>query len=188
LKYLKHKKLILIAASTGGPTQIELILNSLDDTFDATIVVAQHLGEAFIPSFIKRMSFTCKKKVSLAQDKVKCGEIFIVPSKTVFIKQNNEVFFTTKTDKSKQFSPDINQLFISALDIVDMYDITVIILTGIGDDGVKGASMLSNAGCRCIAESQKDAIVYGMPARAKERVANIKIKDLDEIVEIVKNV
>jgi len=152
LKYLKHKKLILIAASTGGPTQIELILNSLDDTFDATIVVAQHLGEAFIPSFIKRMSFTCKKKVSLAQDKVKRGEIFIVPSKTVFIKQNNEVFFTTKTDKSKQFSPDINQLFISALDIVDI------------------------------------AIVYGMPARAKERVANIKIKDLDEIVEIVKNV
>ena len=41
-----------------------------------------------------------------------------------------------------------------------------VILTGMGDDGVEGASAIREAGGIVIAESQETAVVYGMPGAA----------------------
>jgi len=45
---------------------------------------------------------------------------------------------------------------------------------------------LQNTGATCIAESEQSAIVFGMPKRAAELNANIKVMHLDSIIDYIK--
>ncbi|MDD2566719.1 MAG: CheB methylesterase domain-containing protein [Thiovulaceae bacterium] len=188
MKYLEPKKLILIGASTGGPAHIEKIATVLPENFGASIVVAQHMGNEFIPSFAKRLNERSKLTVSQARegDTLHAGCLYIVSEHAEIIQNGEHLTFCIKTNPHAHFNPDINTLFLSAAHFVGRCEILAFILTGIGDDGVDGCVRLEQEGARCIAESEKTAVVYGMPARAKERGANIHAKDLHEIIEIIK--
>ena len=55
-----------------------------------------------------------------------------------------------------------------------------------GNDGALGLSELQKAGARCLAESEKSAIVYGMPKRAVEINPLITSMHLDDIITTIK--
>ena len=61
-----------------------------------------------------------------------------------------------------------------------------VLLTGIGHDGANGLSELQKHGATCIAESEKSAIVFGMPKRAVEINPNIVALALDDIIQTIK--
>jgi two-component system chemotaxis response regulator CheB len=84
------------------------------------------------------------------------------------------------------YNPSVDHLFYSAVQLVKSHDILAILLTGIGQDGAEGLSALQNAGATCIAESERSAIVFGMPKRAAELNANIKVMHLDSIIDYIK--
>jgi len=188
LKSLEPKKLILIGSSTGGPAHLEKILAALDEDFGAAIVIAQHMGSEFIPSFVKRLNERSKLDVAQGhQDATLAnGKVFIVSQHSELQTSNNQIYISISKNEYAHFNPDINALFFSAAKLTVKCEILAIILTGIGEDGADGCSILGEKGAYCIAESPKTAVVYGMPARAKERTKNIHTKDLYEIIEIIK--
>lgn len=188
MKSLEPNKLILIGASTGGPAHIEKIAAALPENYGAAIVVAQHMGSEFIPSFAGRLNERSKLEISQAHDgdTLRCGALYIVSEHAEIIQSGERLAFYIRPNPHAHFNPDINTLFLSAAHLVGRCEIVAFILTGIGDDGVDGCIRLEQEGARCIAESEKTAVVYGMPARAKERGANIHAKDLHEIIEIIK--
>lgn len=183
MKYLEHNKLILIGASTGGPAHIEKIIASLEENFEATIVIAQHMGEEFIPSFVKRLKTKSSHSIELAQEGMLLNKrsIYITSYNTKIISKHSLHFEVTQTPKSF-YNPNINTLFHSGADLTKQNEILAIILTGIGDDGVDGLDALYKAGALCIAESQESAIVFGMPARAIEKIPNIQVASLANII------
>ena len=61
-----------------------------------------------------------------------------------------------------------------------------VILTGIGSDGVDGCNNISLNGGICLTESKKSAIVDGMPERARQTIDGIKVLDMDQIVDFIK--
>ncbi|MCD6258464.1 MAG: chemotaxis protein CheB [Helicobacteraceae bacterium] len=187
MKSLELKKLILIGASTGGPAHIEKILSSLVGLHDTAIIIAQHMGADFLPSFVKRLREKSKQNILLAQDKelIFANAVYIVTNNCEFEATSQGIRFHITTKQNAHFNPDINELFFSALPLIGQYTLLPILLTGIGDDGVDGCSALAQKGVQCIAESQKSAIVYGIPARAKERVQDVQVKDLDEIISLI---
>ena len=187
MKSLELKKLILIGASTGGPAHIEKILCALDDLHETAIVIAQHMGADFLPSFVKRLGEKSKQNILLAQDDtfIACNTIYITSNNCAFVATSQGLKFHVSKAENAHFNPDINHLFFSALPLIGRYKLLPILLTGIGDDGVNGCSALAEKGVQCIAESEKSAIVYGIPARAKERVQAVQIKDLNEIISLI---
>ncbi|MDD2449035.1 MAG: chemotaxis protein CheB, partial [Sulfurimonas sp.] len=56
MSYRVPKKIVLIAASTGGPGQIEKIIKALPKLNDTSIVIAQHMVVGFMDSFAKRLN------------------------------------------------------------------------------------------------------------------------------------
>ncbi len=56
-----------------------------------------------------------------------------------------------------------------------------ILLTGMGRDGALGLRFLRKEGVFCIAQSEEDCIVYGMPREAIERDAADYIGTIEEI-------
>lgn len=182
----KARKLILIGSSTGGPGHIEKIISSLPNDFNATIIIAQHMGDEYLQSFATRLDRESKLQVSLAQNEqiIENAHIYICTKKSE-IECNKAMSFVVSDNKQSNYNPNINSLFNSAVHIDRSCQILAIILTGIGDDGVEGIKNLSDSGHMTIAESQKSAIVYGMPMRAAEVVKDIKILSLDEIISYI---
>lgn len=188
MKSLERKKLILIGASTGGPAHLEKIVAALPVKLNCSIIIAQHMGYEFIQSFVKRLNERSPHSIRCADDEeiVKSGEIFILSKTTQLYSSPYGLKFSLVEKPNSHYNPDIDSLFFSVCKYVQAYEILSVLLTGIGDDGANGCVELENAGAQCVVESEKSAIVYGMPARAKERGKNILVKDLDEIIEIIK--
>ncbi len=185
LKSLKPK-LILIGASTGGPGHIQKILESLERDFDSTIIIAQHMGEAYLPSFVKNLDEKCLLDVYMVEHGVqmKPSSIYVCSGLCTLEK---DFRFSKRKTQSHHFNPDINSLFESIVPVLDRFEVMSVVLTGIGDDGASGSLTLSNAGVRCLAESEQSAIVFGMPKRVIELCKDIEVKNINEIVEDVQN-
>jgi two-component system, chemotaxis family, protein-glutamate methylesterase/glutaminase len=188
LKYLEHNKIVLIGASTGGPAHIEKILGALKEPLEYTLIIAQHMGSEFLPSFVRRLSLKTKHNIVLCEDQqvITPGYVYIATNQCSIHSDGNNLKFSVLNSAITHFNPDINHLFTSAATLNTTYDMLAILLTGIGDDGVKGCKLLAEHGATCIAESEESAIVYGIPARAKEQVQDINILNLDQIIDAIK--
>ena len=188
LNHLEPDKIILIGASTGGPGHIQKIIQALPDNLSAAVIIAQHMGDSYIPSFVNQLQKISSLKIQAAEDgmEINPGKIYICSFVTQVVAiSSQQLEFRQSNPATSRYNPDIDQLFISASVLVSKQKILSIILTGVGDDGAKGCKMLSDKGAKCIAECETTAIVYGMPLQAKLMVKNIAIQSLQEIIKSI---
>ena len=64
--------------------------------------------------------------------------------------------------------PSVDELFSSVADCFDG-PILGVVLTGMGNDGSKGAEALAKAGARIFVEARETAVVFGMPKSVIDR-------------------
>ena len=187
LKHSVLKKFVLIGASTGGPGQIEKIVNALNPLSSTTVVIAQHMVEGFIPSFMNRLKIKSNNPISMAQNntRIEVGNIYICSGHTQITQNMAQLYFLQEVSPANTYNPDINLLFNSFSNFVHEIQTLGVILTGIGDDGVNGCKALSENGAKCITEDEH-AIVDGMPSRARFLVANIEASGIDTIIQSIK--
>ncbi len=166
---MKIKKLILIGSSTGGPGHIQKIIKSIQKDFDATILVAQHMQSSFLASFAKQLNNNSQIDVLLLKNNqlLRNRKVYILDENYEIMKDRQGIR-AKKDDTTLSYTPNIDLLFNSLVKISTGIKILCIVLTGIGDDGAKGALNLAKSGATCIYESQESAIVYGMPKAAHE--------------------
>lgn len=182
------QKLILIGASTGGPGHLKKILCSLGKNFKTPIVIAQHMNRSFMESFVKQFDSELPYNVVLVDSThyIERSYIYICAKHTQLAKELDDIQLECLDNIVSVFNPSVEHLFQSAVPLVDKVQIMAVLLTGIGADGANALSNLQNAGALCIAESEKTAIVYGMPKRALELNSKIKSMDLEDIIEKIK--
>ncbi|MCK9491109.1 MAG: CheB methylesterase domain-containing protein [Sulfurimonas sp.] len=188
MSYEIPKKIVLIAASTGGPGQIEKIIKALPKLNDTSIVIAQHMVVGFMDSFAKRLDEDPTNSIFAANDKtylVSSG-IYVCSGYTRVSRDSNGIIFSKKDSKINTFNPDINYIFSSFLPFTKDIKFLSVILTGIGADGVEACKALQENGSLCLTETQQSAIVDGMPSRARKEIQNIKVLDIKEIVEEIR--
>lgn len=77
----------------------------------------------------------------------------------------------------------INIFFNSFANLVHEFDLEVLIMTGIGSDGVDGAKLLQSKGAKIFGQDECSSLVYGMPRVAKESGIVDEVKSLDVIKE-----
>ena len=186
---MSKEKIVIIGASTGGPGHLRKILLSLPAQIDYALVIAQHMSSNIVESFAMQMQENSSLPVLLAKGKckVKAGNIYICATSMEFVRLNNQVYLIESKQKDI-YSPSVNILFHSAINLFPNITLTAILLTGIGEDGAEGLLDLYVRGAHCIAESQESAIVYGMPKQALALNKQLDIMHLEKIVEYLKNV
>jgi len=165
----KKFKIVAIGASTGGPEVIRKILQPLPANFPLYIVIAQHISKGdFDKLLVDYLRNNLNLKVELAEEgkRLKKGIVYLAPaerhleigSKCEFILKNDYQYFPT---------PSIDLLFQSVAKIFGEKTIGIL-LTGMGEDGVKGLKAIKEAGGYTIAQDKNSCVVFGMPKRAIE--------------------
>ena len=174
-------KIVLIGASTGGPALIKELLFSLNK-LSYTIIIAQHMREEVLPSFIKELQSVTAFSVHSTPMQLEPYKpsVIICASSIVIVKKGME-YFLEKESTNQNFTPDINKLFHSFNSYVENFDIEVFIMTGMGNDGVEGAKTLKKKDVKVVAQDENSSPLYGMPRVAKESGVAEIIYSFDEI-------
>lgn len=180
-------KLILIGSSTGGPGHIDRILKGIKEKFIGTIVIAQHMSPHFIESFARQIGTISPLDVHAVADGMELhpSSVYVCSGECRIVEENHRIVFRHQEPQNTIYTPDIDTLFLSAAQLTERVKRFGVILTGIGEDGAKGALELFNSGGQCMFESEESAIVYGMPRRASELVPDAKVGTIDEIVDAI---
>ena len=187
MKQIKEK-IILIGASTGGPGHLKKILSNLRSSFSTPIVIAQHMNPVFITSFVKQFDDELSFNFFLADSRhdIEHSTMHICATHCELHKRENYLKLESISGVNSHYNPSVDHLFYSGVKLCKEYDVLAVLLTGIGHDGAAGLSELQNAGATCIAESEESAIVYGMPKKAAELNASIKVMNLNDIIKYIK--
>lgn len=178
-------EIIVVGASTGGPSAVESLLRNLPKNFPIPVIVAQHMPSNFVPSFVNRLNGIVALDVKMGRigDEVLPGTVIIAPgSRNMILKKKQGkvlIDFTSKRFKEYNY-PSINALFLSVEEIYKARAISVI-LTGMGKDGALGTEAIFNAGGYTIAQNKETSAVYGMPKAIVDRSVAKSVVSLNEI-------
>lgn len=162
------KKLIVIGASTGGPNTVIDILSTLSP-LPAAILVVIHMPPIFTETYAQRLAERTGFPAKEAQDgdKLEAGKIFVAPGGKHIKVMKGGIIKIINELPDAIYKPSIDLAIESAAEVFRQ-DTIAVILTGMGNDGAKGIRKVKEFGGKVIAESEKSAIVFGMPRAAAE--------------------
>ncbi len=161
---------VIIGASTGGPTAIRELLTQLAADFATPCVIVQHLPAAFTAPFAAQLGRHSHLKVKVAAngDQLESGVALVAPgSMHLVIRPNGRISLQTPTEKDF-YRPSIDLAMSSAADVFGTSAVGVV-LTGIGNDGSEGLKRIRDAGGECFVQEIASCIVPSMPERALQR-------------------
>jgi two-component system chemotaxis response regulator CheB len=163
-------KLIVIGASTGGPTALVEVFSTMRATTNAAVVVAQHMPERFTKTFAERLHKLGGLRVSEAREfePLHPGRAILCPGgKCLEIVAFGHGYAASVVDPqpADRFIPSVDRLFKSAAEVAGD-KVVGVVLTGMGDDGARGVVAIKARGGTVYAESAETAVIYGMPGAA----------------------
>jgi len=160
---------ICIGISTGGPDSLEFVFGRLPADVPP-IVIVQHMPRAYTAPLAERLNRISAVQVAEAQDgqELHRGQAWIAPGDRHVRLVRHGARVITELDDSPpvdRHRPSVNVLFESAALAVGSAAIALI-MTGMGDDGVRGMLALRHAGAVTLAQDADSSAVFGMPQRA----------------------
>jgi len=175
--------IIAIGASTGGTEAISDLLRDLPENLPP-IVITQHIPANFSDRFAKRLNKQTGMTVAEARDGdvLQSNHVYISPgSHHLVIKKHGHKMVCRLDDGGwvNRHKPSVEVMFDSILE-VEPSKATVIMLTGMGEDGAKSMKELAQAGAHTIAQNEESSLVWGMPGAA------VKIGAVNEVIALNK--
>ena len=158
---------VVIGVSTGGPAALGTIMPAFERDFPLPILIVQHMPPLFTRLLAERLHATSKLTVNEATEGayVEAGKVLIAPGDFHMRLQRAGQKVTTVLDQSppeNSCRPAVDVLFQSAAEIWGASTLAVI-LTGMGQDGLRGTQNLRSAGAYVIAQDEASSVVWGMP-------------------------
>jgi two-component system, chemotaxis family, protein-glutamate methylesterase/glutaminase len=184
-------QIVTIGVSTGGPDALARLLPSLPANLPVPVVIAQHMPPIFTSLLAARLSARCSLPVRECKsgENLTAGCVFIAPGDfhVVTCGENGAVRLKTHQGPKENFCrPSVDVLFRTVADVYGARTLAVI-LTGMGQDGLKGCELLSSLGARILVQDEASSVVWGMPGFVARSGLADKILPLDQIgAEIVR--
>lgn len=159
--------IVAIASSTGGPGALVSVLSAFKGNCSVPVVVAQHINDEFVISFIEWLASSVSLKVKIAVDgeNLRPGTVYFAPpGKNIRISAAKKVVAAERMP-GDIYHPSCNLLLSSVGEAYGGRSIGVI-LTGMGEDGAEGLGFIHRKGGMTIAQDEESSIIFGMPAVA----------------------
>lgn len=159
--------LLGIGASTGGLGALSVFFETLPLTFDAPIVVTQHLPPAFMPYFANQLAVMAGRTTRVGEEgmPIRRREIVVAPGdRHLVISRRGARFFAGLSDApaESRCCPSVDPMFASMADAAGA-EAAAIVLTGMGRDGTSGAYRLVEARGSVLVQDRSSSAVWGMP-------------------------
>jgi two-component system chemotaxis response regulator CheB len=158
---------VAIGTSTGGPVALAEILPALPPGFPVPIVVVQHMPPQFTAHLAERLGERSSLRVreGFPGAVLEPGDAWIAPGDQHMVVQRAgpEVRIVLHSGPPvNSCRPAADELFRSVADTYGAGALAVV-LTGMGQDGLRGCAHVREAGGHVIAQDAQSSTVWGMP-------------------------
>jgi two-component system chemotaxis response regulator CheB len=164
------RRLVVLGASTGGPTALMRILGAFPEPAPFPILVSQHMPEGFTAGFADRID----RRTAFSAGEARCGDR-LVPGRVLVAPGGRHLELESCGSEIRvsvvprraadAYAPSIDRMFESAAKHFGS-ELLAVLLTGMGDDGARGVTAVKESGGGVVAESEESAVVFGMPQQA----------------------
>ncbi len=175
------RPLVVVACSTGGPKALSTFMPRLPATCGAGVLVVQHMPPGFTAPLAERLDRLCAIGVREAQDgdRIEPGRALIAPGGMHLHVQGDRVRLGDEAPVGG-LRPRADITIEDA--VRDWSDrVVLVVLTGMGNDGLKGARALKRAGGMILTEAEETCVVYGMPRSVEEAGLSDIVEPLDRL-------
>jgi len=158
---------IAVGSSTGGPKALFKLFGDLGEHVHQPILITQHMPATFTSLLAGHISRASSMPCNEAEDgeTIVPGRIYLAPGDYHMIAESGDsgkVLRLTKSEPENYCRPSADPMLRS---LAALYGprLLVIMLTGMGSDGHKGAEAVVAAGGSVIAQDEDSSVVWGMP-------------------------
>ena len=178
-------EILAIGVSTGGPNALATLLPGLARNFPVPIVIVQHMPPLFTRLLAERLAVVTgfPGHEGVAGAVLKPGEIWVAPGgfhMEVERGVGEVCLHTHEGPPENSCRPAVDVLFRSVAKVFGARAMAVV-LTGMGQDGLRGCEYIREAGGQVLAQDEASSVVWGMPGAVSQAGLAEKVLPLNEL-------
>jgi two-component system chemotaxis response regulator CheB len=176
------KPLVFIASSTGGPAALARLVPQLPAPLGAGTVIVQHMPAGFTASLAARLDKASKLDVAEARpgDVLAPDRVLLGPGGLHLRLDSERRAFLSDDEPIGGLRPRADLAIEDAAKLFGRR-LLLVVLTGMGNDGVAGARAVRAHGGRVLVQEESTCTVYGMPRAVAEAGLADGVHGLDEL-------
>jgi two-component system chemotaxis response regulator CheB len=158
---------VAIGVSTGGPNALAEVFLSLPADLPVPILIVQHMPPMFTRLLAQRLTANSKVRVEEAATGVKLepGRAWLAPGDFHMVVGRDGTSVRAMLNQEppeNSCRPAVDPLFRSVARVYGGNCLGVV-LTGMGQDGLRGCETIRAAGGQILAQDEPSSVVWGMP-------------------------
>lgn len=162
----KAVEVLAIGASTGGPNALATLLEGMAP-LPVPVVVTQHIPPVFSRMLAQRLDKLSPMPVreAVTGDRLQAGTVHIAPGDQHLELRRDATgveIVLGEGPPENSCRPSVDVMLRSVADVFGGAAL-VVVLTGMGIDGLRGADCLHGLGARVVVQDQATSVVWGMP-------------------------
>ena len=171
--------LVIVAASTGGPATLMKFIPSFPKDFPGAVLLVQHMPESFTSQFSQQLAEIATLRVKEAEpgEIIVPGQLYLCPGSSHMKVSQTGRLTLDEGARINGYRPCADVTLETGAEYAGNMGIAVI-LTGMGNDGCRGAQQVKASGGHVIAQDEATSVIFGMNAEA------IKSGAVDQILPI----
>ncbi len=178
---------VAIGVSTGGPNALAALLPRLPAGLPTPILVVQHMPPLFTRFLADRLNGQCGLAVreGAPGEKVEPGTVWIAPGDWHMVVERAAGGVELRTHQAppeNSCRPAVDVLFRSVASVYGPR-ILAVVLTGMGQDGLRGAEEIHDCGGRVVVQDEASSVVWGMPGFIANAGIADRVLPLDQIAQ-----
>lgn len=181
--------MLVIAASTGGPNALAVLLPLLPPTLAVPVAVVQHMPPVFTRYLAERIAQAGQLPAREAGggELLEPGQIWVAPGNFhLELEQGSSGIYTKLSQAAPENScrPAADVLFRSAAEVFGSR-VLAVVLTGMGQDGLNGARAINAAGGHILVQDEASCVVWGMPKAVQRAGLADEVLPLEQLAQSI---
>ncbi len=176
---------LCIGCSTGGPNALAAVFKAITRPLPVPVVIVQHMPPLFTQMLAERLGKDSPLKFHEGQEGqlVEAGHVYIAPGgRHMEVRREGGVVRVHLHDGPPENScrPAVDVLFRSVSTVYGGATLALI-MTGMGQDGLHGCTVLRERGATILDQDEATSVVWGMPGYVAEAGLAHQILPLQDI-------
>lgn len=178
---------VVLVASTGGPATVMRIAPGFTRDFPAAVILVQHMPATFTSQYAAQLAEFTEIRVKEAEsnESLTPGTLYICPGgQHLRVTSSGRIQLEGASGRINGYLPNMDVTMESVAAYAGPLGIAAI-LTGMGNDGTRGARAIKSAGGLVLAQNEATCVIFGMPAEVIKAGVVDQVLGLDDIYQAI---
>jgi two-component system chemotaxis response regulator CheB len=161
-------RILAVASSTGGPNALAAVLGGLPADFPLPVLIVQHMPPVFTAALADRLRRETGRPCAEARhgERLLPGHVYVAPGDfhtTVAAAGGGEAVLRLDDGPPENHCRPSADPMLRSVAAVYGPAALALVLTGMGEDGLRGCRDVAARGGRVVAQDEATSVVWGMP-------------------------